>query len=202
MDETDIEAVNRVLGGDGDAFEHIVRRYQHVLFNLALSLLGSTEEAEDTVQCAFVKIYSSLADFDRKRSLMNWAYTITLNIARNRLRRRQLISFVPFISRGEEGGGETADCPEPAEPGASPDTLLSAGILKKDLGQALAKLPYDLRAPFELFHIHRRPAKEIAEIMELTPNAVSIRLFRARAQLMKDLAPKYPEQFAGCGDHG
>lgn len=196
MDEADLQAVNSVLGGDGDAFEHLVRRYQHVLFDLALSLLGNAEEAEDAVQCAFIKIYSSLADFDRKRSFMNWAYTITLNIARNRLRRRQLISFIPFISSGEENDGRGEYAIEPAERGASPDLQLSADMLRKDLGQAVSKLPIDLRAPFVLFHIHRRPAKEVAEIMGLTSNAVSIRLFRARERLMKDLAPKYPEQFA------
>lgn len=198
MDEADLEAIRRVLGGDGDAFERLVRRYQHVLFDLALSLLGSAEEAEDAVQCAFIKIYSSLAGFDQKRSFMNWAYTITLNISRNRLRRRQLISFIPFISRGEDNDGDGGYTIEPAEPGASPDLQLSAGILRKDLGQAVSNLPLDLRVPFVLFHIHRRPAKEVAEIIGLTTNAVSIRLFRARERLMKDLAHKYPEQFAAA----
>jgi RNA polymerase sigma-70 factor (ECF subfamily) len=198
MDEADLQAVNGVLGGDGDAFEHLVSRYQHVLFDLALNLLGSAEEAEDAVQCAFIKIYSNLADFDQKRSFMNWAYTITLNISRNRLRRRQLLSFIPFISRSEDTDGGGGYAAEPEERGASPDLQLSAGILRKDLGQAVSKLPLDLRAPFVLFHIHRRPAKEVAEIMGLTPNAVSIRLFRARERLVKDLAPKYQEQFSAA----
>ncbi|OGS11851.1 MAG: hypothetical protein A2234_05145 [Elusimicrobia bacterium RIFOXYA2_FULL_58_8] len=198
MVEADLEAVNSVLGGDGEAFEHLVRRYQHVLFDLALSLLGNVEEAEDAVQSAFIKIYSSLAAFDRKRSFLNWAYTITLNIARNRLRRRQLISFIPFLSGGKDDGDSEYSI-EPEERGASPDLQLSAGILRKDLGQAVAELPPDLKAAFVLFHIHRQPAKEIAEIMELTPNAVSIRLFKARERLMRNLAPKYPEQFAGGG---
>lgn len=201
MDDAELQAVNGVLGGDGEAFEPIVRRYQHVLFNLALSLLNSAEEAEDAVQCAFVKMYASLAAFDRKRSLLNWAYTITLNLCRNRLRRRQLISFIPFLSPAENGG-ETGYSLEPAEHGASPDALLAAGLLRQDLARALAKLPADLRAPFVLFHLHRRPAKDIAEIMGLTPNAVSLRLFRARERLARDLAPKYPEQFAGCEDPG
>lgn len=196
MDE-DIKAINSVLAGDADAFEHIVRRYQHILLDLAGRLLGSTEEAEDAVQCAFVKMYSCLADYDQKRPFLNWAYTITLNIARNRLRRQQILSFIPFVTRGR---GDDADAQqiEPEEHGAAPELRLSADMLRKDLGQAVSGLSYDLRAPFVLFHMHQRQAKEIAVIMGLTPNAVSIRLFKARAQLMKELAPKYPEQFRAC----
>lgn len=196
MIDPDIQTINAVLAGDTDAFGRIVRRHQDRLYDLAYRLTGNGTEAEDIVQTAFIKIFSSLSDFDKSLSFPNWAYTITLNISKNRLRRRRILAFLPFMPYTDEiEPGAAGTALEPEEHNSSPDDKLSCGTLKKDLEDAISRLPPDMKTPFVLFHLHGQPAKDIARTMGLTPNAVSLRLFKARERLMLDLSPRYPEYF-------
>ncbi len=189
MDQTDIQIVDRVLAGDKDAFAEIVARYQRRLYDLSLRMVGDPAEAEDTAQTAFIKMFSSLSSYKRELAFSNWAYTITLNLARNRLKRRAIVGFLPFWSGGEE------DQPviEPAEPGGDPPSTLASRDLRSALDDAIAALPTDLKEAFVLFHLHKVPARDIAETLGVTPNAVSLRLFKARERLMNALSPAYPE---------
>lgn len=191
MDLTDTDILDRVRGGDADAFAEIVGRYQRPMYDLALRMLGDAGEAEDITQAAFVKMYFSLSSYDRELPFRNWAYTITLNLARNRLRRRSILSFIPFLS--EDGG---AGAPEPAEAGGDPPARLARRGMREDLERAIAALPADLREAFVLFHLHRVPARDIAGSLGVTPNAVSMRLFKARERLAGELSRVYPEYFA------
>lgn len=196
MIDPDIHAIDAVLAGDTEAFGQIVRRHQDRLYDLAYRLTGNGTESEDIVQTAFIKIFSSLSDFDKDRSFSNWAYTITLNISRNRLRRKKILTFLAFFSSAEElEPGTTGTTLEPKEHNSSPDEKVSCDIIKKDLEDAISRLPQDMKIPFVLFHLHGQPAKEIASTLGLTPNAVSLRLFKARERLMRDLSPRYPEYF-------
>ncbi|HOW89412.1 MAG TPA: RNA polymerase sigma factor [Elusimicrobiales bacterium] len=195
MELTDSQILDKVASGDAEAYELIVRRYQGMLYDLAYRLLGDVSEAEDAVQAAFVKIYSALGSYERGRSFRNWAYTITLNIARNRLKRRRLISFLPMFSSSARGEEDEAGLPEPAEAGSAPDVRLEGARLRSALEGAIAALPEDMKTPFVLFHLHGLAARDIAETMGVTPNAVSIRLSRARERLAARLSPEYPEYF-------
>ncbi|MDO8804525.1 MAG: sigma-70 family RNA polymerase sigma factor [Elusimicrobiota bacterium] len=196
MIDPDIQTVDAVLAGDTDAFGQIVHRHQDRLYDLAYRLTGNGTEAEDIVQTAFIKIFSSLSDFNKTLSFPNWAYTITLNISRNRLRRKRIRTFLPFLSYADEiEPGAVGTTQEPEEHNSSPDDKISGDAIRKDLEEAISRLPQDMKAPFVLFHLHDQPAKDIASTMGLTPNAVSLRLFKARERLMLDLSPRYPEYF-------
>jgi len=196
MIDPDIRIIEAVLAGDTEAFGQLVRRHQDRLYDLVYRLVGNGPEAEDIVQTTFIKMFSSLSGFDKKFSFYNWSYTIALNVARNRLRRRRILSFFPFMSvRDGDGGGETLL--EPEEPRSSPEDALADSSLKQALENAIAGLPDDIKIPFVLCHLHGRRIKDIADTLGLTPNAVSIRLFRARERLMLELSPKYPEYFKG-----
>ncbi|MBI4349970.1 MAG: RNA polymerase sigma factor [Elusimicrobia bacterium] len=189
MDQTDMQIIDRVLAGDTDAFAEIVARYQRRLYDLSLRLLGDPAEAEDIAQTAFIKMFSSLPSYKRELAFGNWAYTITLNLARNRLKRRAIISFLPFWSGGEEEDPVI----EPVEAGGDPPSRLASRDLRSALDGAMAALPPDLKEAFVLFHLHKVPARDIAETLGVTPNAVSLRLFKARERLMNALSPAYPE---------
>ncbi|MDA8130897.1 MAG: sigma-70 family RNA polymerase sigma factor [Elusimicrobia bacterium] len=188
MEQTDLQILDRVASGDADAFELIVRRYQGLVYDLAWRLLGDVSEAEDAAQAAFIKMYSALGSYRREMPFRNWAYTVTLNVARNRLKRGRLLSFLSFMAPGDDEG-----VPEPAEAGGSPEEQLEGGGLRRALEGAIAALPEDLKTPFVLFHLHRLPAKDIAETLGVTPNAVSLRLHKARGRLARALSPAYPE---------
>ncbi|MDA8130379.1 MAG: sigma-70 family RNA polymerase sigma factor [Elusimicrobia bacterium] len=188
MEQTDLQILDRVASGDADAFELIVRRYQGLVYDLSWRLLGDASEAEDAAQAAFIRMYSALGSYKREMPFRNWVYTVTLNVARNRLKRGRLLSFLPFMGPGDDEG-----VPEPAEAGGSPEEQLEGGGLRRALEGAIAALPEELKTAFVLFHLHRLPAKDIAETLGVTPNAVSLRLYKARGRLAKALSPAYPE---------
>src|ERR1700730_15436311 len=77
-------------------FEEFVRAYQDRMYNFALRLTGSRQDAEESTQDAFVRAYRALEHYpeDRRRALRlrPWLYQITLNVVRNRVRRPALVA--------------------------------------------------------------------------------------------------------------
>ena len=137
MDETDAQIVDRVLSGETDAFKHLVWRHQQLLYDLSFRLTGDTAEAEDIAQAAFIKMFSSLSSYKKELAFRNWAYTITLNIARNRLKRKAVLRFLPLgIFSPADGKEEERHIQEPMEEeGGRHD----AGCAAQDLSNALEK---------------------------------------------------------------
>lgn len=195
MDETDTQIVDRVLSGETDAFEQLVSRHQRLLYDLSFRLTGDASEAEDIAQAAFIKMFSSLGSYKKELSFKNWAYTITLNIARNRLKRKALLKFLPLGIFFPANGEEDSRVQEPAEAGSSPDARLAVTDMRSSLENAISGLPEELKTAFVLYHLHKNPVKDISETLGISPNAVNIRIFKARERLAKELGPKYPEQF-------
>ena len=85
----DAALIEQCLAGDQAAFETIVRRYQRGLFNVALRMLGSYEDARDSTQNAFVKAYEHLDGFDPTQRFFSWIYRILKNECLNVLRARR-----------------------------------------------------------------------------------------------------------------
>ncbi|OGS07150.1 MAG: hypothetical protein A2270_04840 [Elusimicrobia bacterium RIFOXYA12_FULL_51_18] len=197
MDETDTEIVDRVLSGETDAFKHLVWRHQQLLYDLSFRLTGDTAEAEDIAQAAFIKMFSSLSSYKKELAFRNWAYTITLNIARNRLKRRAILRFLPLgIFSPADGKEEERHIQEPMEEeGGRHDAGCAAQDLSNALEKAISALPEELKTAFVMCHIHKNQVKDISGILGITPNAVSIRIYKAREKLMKELASKYQEHF-------
>lgn len=195
MDETDTQIVDRVLSGETDAFKQLVSRHQRLLYDLSFRLIGNAMEAEDIAQAALIKMFSGLSSYKKELSFKNWAYTITLNIARNRLKRKALLKFLPLGIFSPANGDEDLRVQEPMEAGSDPEARLAATDMRSSLENAISALPGDLKTAFVLYHLHKNPVKDISETLGISPNAVNIRIFKARELLAKELAPKYPEYF-------
>ena len=88
----DVQLVGRCLGGEVDAFEPLVARYQKVLFNVALRLLGDREDARDVTQSAFAKAYEKLHTYDPSYRFFSWIYRIALNESLNLKHRRPIMT--------------------------------------------------------------------------------------------------------------
>lgn len=77
--DQDVADVARVVAGDRDAFEGIVRRWQHRLVNLAYRFCRDRALAEDMAQEAFLKAFRSLATFRAESAFSTWLMAIALN---------------------------------------------------------------------------------------------------------------------------
>ena len=110
----DQDLVARAQRGDSAAYEEIVHRYQQIAFRTAYVVTGSTADAEDAAQEAFVKAYRAIGRFRAGAELRPWLLRIVANEARNRRRsagRRQRLEL-----RLTEGfrPGDAAPSPEAA----------------------------------------------------------------------------------------
>src|SRR5690349_19760080 len=85
----ELALVQAAKGGDVEAFEDLVRRYDRNVFRIAQHITQNREDAEDVVQDAFLKAYSNLHQFQGQSKFYTWLVRIAVNEALMRLRRRR-----------------------------------------------------------------------------------------------------------------
>lgn len=173
--------VHSALGGDGQAFDELVRRHQEAAFRAAYLIVRDAAAAEDAAQEAFVRAYRGLARFREGEPFRPWllriATNLALNEARANRRRRGLLERVGF--RGS-----------PAEPAA--DRALVAGETRSELWDAINALPADDRVVLYLRYFLELPEKEIAAVIGKAPGTVKSRLSRASGRLREVINKRYP----------
>lgn len=173
MAEADLSlAARRVEAGDRAQFRVIVEHTQRSLFRLAARITGSTSEAEDVVQEAYIKAFRALTDgqFDRRAGLGTWLYRVVTNTAIDHLRRRAV---------------RPAGTDDKLETTTTPDNDPEAHLALKELSDWLSELPPDQRAAVVLKSVEGLTTPEVAKILECSEGAVEQRLVRARATLRK-----------------
>ena len=72
--------IERCLQGDQQAWEAIVRQYWRKVFNVAYKFVGRHDEAEDLTQDIFLKVFKSLATFDRRANFQTWLISVSRNL--------------------------------------------------------------------------------------------------------------------------
>ena len=160
----DADAVRRCRTGDGDAFRHLVERYQRRALAHARALTGNDGDAADAAQEAFLDAFRHLGTFDAARSFYPWFYVLL----RNRC----------FKQRARDRGRTTADPPaDAAAPPGRPREELH------DLQRALDRLDPNDRELIVLKHLDGWTYDELAERLEIPRGTVMSRLFHARQRL-------------------
>ncbi|HWB11719.1 MAG TPA: sigma-70 family RNA polymerase sigma factor [Pirellulales bacterium] len=174
MDDTQL--IESALAGNSAAFGELVRKYQDRLYNTMVHLVGSTEDAKDVVQDAFVKAFVKLGSFQRSSAFYTWLYRIAFNTAMSRQRRRR------------ETRSIDDDCGhDPTDPAAVPAERLEQEELAAQVRRALETLSEEHRTVLVLRDIDGCEYEAIAEILEVPLGTVRSRLHRARLQLRDQL---------------
>jgi RNA polymerase sigma-70 factor (ECF subfamily) len=165
----------RFASGDPQAFEDVVALYQARVARLAHRLLGWGGDPEDVVQEVFLAALRKAKDFRGRASLWTWLATIAVNRCRRQLQRRALWGRFMLARRREQTAA-------PADRGALADET------NRRVREAVTALPARDREVIVLYYLEECPAAEIGELLGLTPNAVQVRLHRARGRLSAALA--------------
>ncbi len=177
------------------AFNALVLRYQTLLFNVALRILGDTHAAADATQEAFLSAYTHIQDF-RGGSFKHWLLRTVTNACYDALRqaqRRPSVSLDQPLS--EEAAGETLGdfVPDPAE---TPEQIALRREWWRFIARATLTLPMEQRVVFVLCDVHGLSYEAIAEITRTSLGTVKSRLSRARAKL-RDMLLAQPELVEG-----
>ena len=180
--EEEQDLIRRVLSGETDAFEPLVTENQTRAFHLACRLLGNEADAADAVQDAFVKAYTSLADFRGDSRFSVWLYRLVNNVCIDMLRRRKRQETVPLQTEDEDG--EETELPLPDDRW-DPAALAERAADREAVRAAMAALPADCREILTLREIGGLSYEELAGQLGLEPGTVKSRLNRARKKLCR-----------------
>lgn len=179
---SDEHIVDRVLSGDTDLYEILMRRYNQRLYRVARAILRDDGEAEDVMQTTYVRAFEHLADFEGRAKFSTWLTRIAVHeaLARSRRQRR----FQPLEAADDPGGGMISKL-ESTTP--SPERSAYDRELGCVLEHAILGLPEHYRIVFTLRDLEEMSTAETAQSLDLTEENVKIRLHRAHALLRKAL---------------
>jgi RNA polymerase sigma-70 factor (ECF subfamily) len=181
-------------------YTELVGRHQRRAARIAYHYLRDSAEADEAVQDAFVKAYQHLATFREELPFDVWFTRILINgcLDRIKARTRRERWLLPMSGKaGTRSGAAGAADAVPAERdltervpagGLSPEQALLGRERRREIANALAKLPERQRSVFVLSHVEGRTSREVSALTGLNESTVRVHLFRAIRKLRTLLA--------------
>src|SRR4051812_40162905 len=167
----DARLVERVRGGDDEAFATLVVRYERKLIRVLIRLVHDEELARDLAQETFWKVYNRLDRFDTSRRFGPWLFRVGVNLALDQLRRHE----GPPATSIDRAGGLGRGSIDPADPDPR---------LREELAQevrfVLGRVPLPYRTILVLRDLEGFSSAEVAAIVGRREATVRWRLAKAR----------------------
>lgn len=183
---------------DARSFDLLHASLGPAMYDFAVSLLRSPEEALDLVQEAYIVALTSIDRFREDSSLKTWLFGILVNKARER--RRKLGREVPESSLPDEvaerldGRGHWSDPPRPWE---DPSGSMDRRALAKVAADEMKELGETQQAVLRLRDVEGFDTAEVAEMVGISEINVRVTLHRARTALRQRI-----ERRLGAGARG
>ncbi len=177
-DETYI--IDRCKNGDIEAFKTIYNKHRSKMYNIALRLHGNREDAEDSIQEAFVQLFRKIKTFRKKSTFSTWFYRIVVNTCLNSIRKEKKRKKLDSLDDNVQKQIEYTSKRNPS--------------LKVVLENEIKKLPSGYKAVFILYEIEGFTHKEISKILKISEGTSKSQLHFAKLCLRKGLKP-YLENF-------
>jgi RNA polymerase sigma factor (sigma-70 family) len=171
---TDEELVRRIVAGEKQFFEIIVRRYNQRLYRVGMSVLANDGEAEEAMQAAYLNAYEHLCQFEGRAAFGTWVTRIMLNECLRSKRRRARSSSV------REGSEYIIHM-------QTPENVMANKELSQVLENSIARLPEKYRLVFVLREMEELSIRETAEVVGIQESNVKVRLNRAKSMLRESL---------------
>lgn len=178
---TDEEVVNRVLAGETELYEIIMRRYNQRLYRVVISILRDQDETQDVMQEAYVQAYQHLGQFEGRAAFSTWLTRIAFHEALARLRKRERLQQ---LGSDHYDGAISVN---PAGPALDPEQTISKAELSEMLEQAVLGLPEQYRTVLMLRDVEEMSTSETAVALGLSEENVKVRLHRGRAMVRRGL---------------
>lgn len=159
------ELVKSCINKEKQAQEILFHKYYPVLLGLLCRYTNSTEDAEDLLQDAFVKIFNSINTLQNPESIEPWMKKIAVNMALTHLRKKKKLTDIY-----KEIPAEIND--------ENDDFSWASNISADDLHKEISRLPVGYRTVINLYAIEAYSHKEIANQLNISENT-------SRSQYMK-----------------
>ena len=182
----DTELISRILGGERELFEILIRRNNPYLYKVGMSYGYKHEDVEDLMQETFIAAYLNLEKFESRSSFKTWITRIMLNQC---YQKGQKLSF-----KNEKANDILNEKTTPMfESKQSADTYRSVlnNELSNVLGNALTSIPFEYRMVFSLRELNGMSTAETAEALDISETNVKARLNRAKQMLRQKVEKMY-----------
>ena len=184
---TEEEMIAAILAGDTQLYHDLIRPHERSVYQMALSYMKNESDAEDVAQEAFVRAFRSLSTFRAEAKFSTWLISITVNEARNRLRRRSVLHIDSLDTSSVDGKAiSPAFLRDWRE---IPSEVLERKEIRELLQEAVETLPDIYRQVFLLRDVEELNVNDTAQVLDISVPSVKVRLHRARLMLQKCLAP-------------
>lgn len=196
--DPDVRLMLQVRDDNAQAFEELVLRYQNRLVSLLTHLVGQRDMADDLTQEVFFRVYRARKRYVPGAKFSTWLFTIAGNVASNALRtlaRRREVNLAP---RASDTAPHSLESAAVAASGAMPNRQLDKAELCAAVQQAIDGLNERQRMAILLAKFEDLSYADIAEIMDMSPQAIKSLLSRARCNIRDTLMP-YLERGARIG---
>jgi len=182
--------VRRVITGENDCFEELIRRHQPRVFATARRYARREDEVQDIVQEVFLKAFERLPGFRFEAPFQHWLMRVAIRTCYDFLRAHQRTRESSFtdLSREEEDWLDRYK----AEPDAADEHADAARSLVQRLMDTLSP---EFRLVIQLLEIEERSVKEIHDLTGWSIPLIKVRAFRARAAMGRAVARMKPEKY-------
>ena len=182
---SDPDIIKKVLEGETELYELIIRRYNPYLYKIGRSQNYTHEDTQDLMQDTYIDAFTSLSGFEGRSTFKTWLVKIMLN---NCFRKREKWSF-KHISNAEITEKSIPVFSE--NQGLDTNTTVMNRELNSIIENALVKIPMDYRMVFTLREINGLSVKETAEALSISETNVKVRLNRAKTSLKSKVIKSY-----------
>ncbi len=184
MDPSDAELVEALQRGDERALGALLSRHAPQVYRFGLKMCRDPEDAKDVVQDTLLAAARGIREFRGASSLSTWLYTIARSFC---IKKRRGAMTSASVSMEDEPG-----LAQVASPEVQPDVAAADHELGAALEDAIASLAPMYREVLLLRDVEGLSAAEVAEVLELSVDAVKSRLHRARAEVRSKLTRFLP----------
>jgi RNA polymerase sigma-70 factor (ECF subfamily) len=180
----------RLMAGDGSAFDAFVERFRTKIFRYSFLNCGRRDEAEEVVQETLLKVFQNFGQLQDAAHVKAWVFRIAKNACLER-RRRSVFAPERELSLDELRPGAKDDGRglkfEIADWRIGPEQEAYRGELHRMVEEAVRELPEAYRSVLLLRDVEELPAREVAEVLEISEDLVRTRLHRARLAVRKGI---------------
>lgn len=196
---------NKIRSGDSEAFRVFVDEYKDKAYSLCIKILKSPEDAEDTLQESFLKLYKAIIEnqFESNSKLSTYFYSIVYNTSVDLYKKKKRTGFnmisIDIESSDYSDGDElTTGIKEKISDydGVNTDQEknFNADFAKEMIEEYINNLPHQYSIILNMFYLNELSHEEISKILKIPLGTIKNRLFRAREKLKFLILEKYSEE--------
>ncbi|MFD2444743.1 RNA polymerase sigma factor [Bacillus sp. CGMCC 1.16607] len=171
QDQDELQWIKEVLEGDKQSYANIIDRYKNQLYATILRMTSNSQDAQDLVQEAFIKVYYQLAKYDGKGSFAGWLKRVAINHCIDEFRKnhqlRKQVNINEYIIENPN----------------HPEIILLKKEEERQIKSLIHTLPEEERMIILLRFVNELSYEEISELLGITVSNVGIKLYRAKKKM-------------------